>query len=524
MYYRMNDSTKIALHIMGNYMIKVLVVEDEAPIRNGIIKHLPWDELDVSEVKSASNAEEALEMAAEFAPDIIISDIRMPGMYGTELCRSYKARNSDCQIIFISGYSDKEYLTTAIDLQVAGYIEKPIDIGELSAAIRKAEGMIAVIKCNKQNSLHSVICDDALLDKRADNAVNTESGIICVGGSDHALVLDLHVKEITDDITAMSGNISNKLKSTLPDDFVKCIVDRASEKDYIIAVILNINFDEDIVATSCDAVMSFRSINSKWFLTCGGETTSDKKIVNVYKKAHRNSEALSFMGWNRSVVDKDCGISEYSGEIDAKAISLFRKNLLEKKAEDARSFIKKERDNLVASRTILNFAVRNVFYHIDHEIAKAEETMHISADDKQAEVSFLDEAETIEAMSDYVLNHLKEYIDSSDEENSNNRNIRLVCDYIYHHMDEEDLSVSALADMVFLTPTYLSGLFKKSTGVTVGRYMTNTRIRKACELFEDPKLKLYQVASMVGYQDSKYFAKQFKKTMGQTPTEYRDAL
>ena len=127
-------------------------------------------------------------------------------------------------------------------------------------------------------------------------------------------------------------------------------------------------------------------------------------------------------------------------------------------------------------------------------------------------------------MSDYVLNHLKEYMDSSDEENSNNRNIRLVCDYIYHHMDEEDLSVSALADMVFLTPTYLSGLFKKSTGVTVGQYMTNTRIRKACELFEDPKLKLYQVASMVGYQDSKYFAKQFKKTMGQTPTEYRDAL
>lgn len=241
LYYRMNDSTKFTLHKMGNSMIKVLVVEDEAPIRNGIIKHLPWDELDVSEVKAASNAEEALEMAAEFAPDIIISDIRMPGMYGTELCRSYKARNSDCQIIFISGYSDKEYLTTAIDLQVAGYIEKPIDIDELSAAIRKAEGMIAVIKCNNQNSLHSVICDDALLGKRADNAVNTENGIICADGSDHALVLDLHVKEITDDITAMSGNISNKLKSTLPDNFVKCIVDRTSEKDYIIVVIMNIN-------------------------------------------------------------------------------------------------------------------------------------------------------------------------------------------------------------------------------------------------------------------------------------------
>ena len=67
--------------------------------------------------------------------DLIISDIRMPGMYGTELCRAYRQWLPDCQIIFVSGYSDKEYLTSAIRLGAVSYIEKPIDVEDLMAKL-----------------------------------------------------------------------------------------------------------------------------------------------------------------------------------------------------------------------------------------------------------------------------------------------------------------------------------------------------------------------------------------------------
>lgn len=81
-----------------------------------------------------------------------------------------------------------------------------------------------------------------------------------------------------------------------------------------------------------------------------------------------------------------------------------------------------------------------------------------------------------------------------------------------------------LSETIYITPTYLSAMFSKNMGMTVGQYITKTRIARAQELLLNPKYKLYQVAEMVGYDDPKYFAKLFKKKTGMTPTEFRDSL
>lgn len=115
----------------------VLIADDEAMPRTVLQEHIPWNELSVTNVYLATDGEEAVEQARRFRPDIIISDIKMPHLSGLEMAAAVREFLPDCQFIFLSGYSDKEYLKGAIRLRAANYVEKPLDLEEITAAVRE---------------------------------------------------------------------------------------------------------------------------------------------------------------------------------------------------------------------------------------------------------------------------------------------------------------------------------------------------------------------------------------------------
>ena len=119
-------------------MYKVLVVEDEILEREGISKIISQMELDVVVVGEASSGKRALEMIQRIKPDIVVTDIRMPGLSGIELAAEIKNRFPDTKIIFITGYQDFEYAKSAISLGAYGYVLKPVDVQELFTVIKKA--------------------------------------------------------------------------------------------------------------------------------------------------------------------------------------------------------------------------------------------------------------------------------------------------------------------------------------------------------------------------------------------------
>lgn len=119
-------------------MIKLLIVDDERTIRNGLARHMDWEKLGIGMVESAGSAEEAFAQCEKIRPDILLSDIRMRGMGGVEMCTQIHAQYPECQIIFVSGYADKEYLKAAISLGAVDYIEKPVRPELLAAAVKKA--------------------------------------------------------------------------------------------------------------------------------------------------------------------------------------------------------------------------------------------------------------------------------------------------------------------------------------------------------------------------------------------------
>lgn len=118
--------------------MKVLMVDDEELTREGLRMSIPWEGLGISELFTAQDGEEGLRMALELAPDIILADVRMPGMDGITMAFEIRKTLKLCRFIFISGYCDKEYLKSAIRLSAVNYIEKPVDPPEVIDALKKS--------------------------------------------------------------------------------------------------------------------------------------------------------------------------------------------------------------------------------------------------------------------------------------------------------------------------------------------------------------------------------------------------
>lgn len=118
-------------------MISVLIVDDEKLVRNTLQYYIDWPAIGVDSIYTADNGAHALPIMESHCPAIVISDVKMPHMNGIEFATLVRERFPHSRLIFLSGYSDKVYLKSAIHLHADAYIEKPIDLHEISETIQR---------------------------------------------------------------------------------------------------------------------------------------------------------------------------------------------------------------------------------------------------------------------------------------------------------------------------------------------------------------------------------------------------
>ena len=118
-------------------MYTMIVADDERWIRERITSSIDWAKAGVRIAGEAADGEEALALAVEIKPDIIITDIRMPGLSGLDFIKQLQKAGTRAKIIIISGYSDFNYAQKAIKLGVADYILKPVENTELVNIVKK---------------------------------------------------------------------------------------------------------------------------------------------------------------------------------------------------------------------------------------------------------------------------------------------------------------------------------------------------------------------------------------------------
>ena len=137
--------------------MKLLIVDDEELTRTGVITSLDWASLGIDEVLQADDGVHGLETARRCKPEIILCDVRMPRMDGISMLERLEKILPDTVPIFMSGYSDKEYLKAAIKLKAVNYIEKPFSISEIETAIREARELYTQkVHSRRGETLHSM--------------------------------------------------------------------------------------------------------------------------------------------------------------------------------------------------------------------------------------------------------------------------------------------------------------------------------------------------------------------------------
>lgn len=118
-------------------MYKLLLIEDEALIRRGIVSLIDHDKLGISDVYEAADGESAWKLIEEHVPDIILSDINIPHIDGITLAKKVKSAYPDTSIVFLTGYDYFDYALEALKLGADDYVLKPISRKDVEHILTK---------------------------------------------------------------------------------------------------------------------------------------------------------------------------------------------------------------------------------------------------------------------------------------------------------------------------------------------------------------------------------------------------
>ena len=131
-------------------MFKVLIIDDEEIIREGLRTVINWDALECKVIGEAVDGDEGLEMVSKVEPDIVFTDIRMPGLNGLEMISKIKEYKHECKIIILSGFRDFEYAQQAVKLGAFRFLLKPTNTEEIILSIEEATTELKKAKSNKE--------------------------------------------------------------------------------------------------------------------------------------------------------------------------------------------------------------------------------------------------------------------------------------------------------------------------------------------------------------------------------------
>lgn len=525
-------------------MIKLLIVDDEITTRNGLIKHIPWNELGVDSIEEAIDGLDALEKVTHFHPDIVLSDIRMPGMDGIELASRLKKQFPDCKLIFLSGYSDKEYLKAAINLSVVGYVEKPINPSEVKDVVKKAIALFREDEKKKlaEKNISEVLEENipyikqrvalGLIEQKQDQEDirrNLELlGLKIEPYERFNVVLIKVISEKEQNIEASQNNV-NQLLNLVDSNMADLKYISITKDNNYILVILSCNAIEprktltNIFAEVNEKFKDSEGMHHFWVVS--QTVTGIDNIPVAYQSSVMLLQKMFYYGLDRIAFYEHSYAEPF--QVEESIYNRFESFLKEQKEKEAILLIENLCRDIKKHDTTLVNNIKNIFFKLSLQLFRESEKRGIffneaGENEEKYLWDLISNFLTLADIQNYLVNKISFIFKGIRELESGNRAIFEVKKFIQKNFWDEKLTTIALAEHVYLTPTYLSAMFKKLTGKTLSEYIIEVRIENSKEYLMDNQMKLFEVAKKVGYNDSNYYAKVFKRLVGCTPSEYRE--
>ena len=514
--------------------IKLLIVDDESTTRNGLRKHVAWDKLGITDIECAESGTAALQVCKEFEPDIVLSDIRMPGMDGIRLCEELRKSYPSCQIVFLSGYSDKEYLKAAIDLQAIGYVEKPIDPLEVEQMIRKALQACYKIqeRLLRENALgenlellrHGLVKNlisthpkeewDRIIDDLRVVKAFQEEGLF------YRVIVIKTEKKISDSAKALI-----KLEKQLGEAEGRLhLLSAGKDENHSIMIFaspsrLELSESSRLLQRLEQMATQETLEDSPVFLAVGSIVRTLPEIPASYQTAVIALQALFFQGYRKLWIYSENSDQQLQFERE-RFINDFSQALYQYDLTAAARLLQNAYETLRRCDTVMPTTIRSIYMEVVNHMLQARKNWNSSEKDMIWER--IGSIDTLRGLHEFTCDILQKLKSSMEEKSEVSLITRKVMNRIRKDYMREDLTLKELAEEAYVTSTYLSNLFKKETGLTIGQYITKVRMEHACHMLTAPKCLLVQVAQESGYSDASYFTKIFKKTIGMTPSQYRE--
>ena len=183
-------------------MLKVLIVDDEAVVRRGIVLGVDWASMGCVVVGEASNGDEGIAAAEQYSPNLIITDVRMPKMDGIAMMQELRRRGSRAHVIMLTAYSDFDYARSALQFGADDYLLKPFQDKELVAAIERIH--------RKEQEKSGLSVSDELPLAKGDKSRYVLEAMEYI--SEHYAESSINITEIAQHLGVSEGHLSHVFK------------------------------------------------------------------------------------------------------------------------------------------------------------------------------------------------------------------------------------------------------------------------------------------------------------------------
>ncbi|OKP94264.1 response regulator transcription factor [Paenibacillus sp. P46E] len=512
-------------------MRNVLLVDDEPLIVQGMQSIIDWNANQMQIAGTARNGVEALATLDGLSVDLIITDIMMPRMTGLELIREVKVRSPLTKFIILSGYEEFNYVREGITLGVENYLLKPVNIGELEATIKHMQHDW------EREEVRQIHIDQSwrilrtnILQRWANETIDAQEF------RERAQLLEIPLTKSRYSAAALrivTGHDMEEPQLYRPIIAEQCeiiggeyvpdgceIICFPDQEGDIIVLFASTGREEEEWEYHALCGMKQWIVSNTGACVWGVKGQSEQSYLGFPQSCRQVKLWFQnhLLGDSETVlVTVDNGSeADLAYEKREPAMDQFHKLLRDGQRLEVDGFI----DDFFDAQAEAGHSARMPFFNSAIQLMLAAKTLEKTPDYGEV-FGPLSRIHTRSGLKQLVTNVVHQTLDTYHAaERDYSPHVMAVLDFVKNTYKEE-LSLKTLSQKLDLHPNYLGQLFQQEAGTSFSDYVNQYRIERATHLLLYSDKKTAEVATEVGYWDTSYFYRQFKKYAGVSPTELR---
>ena len=516
-------------------MLKVVIADDERRVRNVVMKKGRWEELELLVAGEAQNGRELLELAKKQVPDIILTDMKMPGLHGAELLKVLGEQFPGTKVIVISGYDDFDYMKQAIISKATDYILKPISEADLNGALKKA---VCEIQAERLNE--SVIFKAG---KREPLVIESIFQMYMQGAELEKEILQYLGKEETDSVKYRVSVI--KLAG-----FTRVCKELFENDSYILSSAV-INIVDELIQGRGKSV---NIQNQNAVVVIHSEDAKSQDIMSLLLCIIESLNKYLHLDVIAGTGEEYQSAAEIRKSCEEAWFAVFHQNIKADKKfafyHDVKRYpqrtARKDRvlDQLEAAlrsgneKTILQ-ALKCVYESVDHGTVCSLKTldavnhsvirtleMFCQKENYPADL-LLEKLETLledeycaDSIIGQIMNIIAQVLKDSQALESDNL-IFAVQNFVEENYASK-ITLDDISEKFWISKQHLLKLYKQQFGTTPYAHMMDLKIDKAKLLLIEDRMKVVEIAELLNFTDESHFSRNFKKYTGLSPREFKN--